>query len=81
MALPQQRIDARMPGDPQLQIRQLEQRLNELQRALSLIFIVQGDPTGVVDAPQGSIALRLDGGALTSFYVNETGGTAGWVAK
>lgn len=42
-----------------------------------------GDPEGAVTAPNGSIWLRLDGGAGTSFYVKEPGGTSntGWVPK
>lgn len=41
-----------------------------------------GTPEGVVTAPVGSTFQRSDGGALTSFYVKETGaGNTGWVAK
>lgn len=42
-----------------------------------------GSPNGVVSAFMGSIFLRSDGGANTSFYVKESGaGTnTGWVAK
>ncbi len=42
-----------------------------------------GAPTGVVSAPVGAIYHRTDGGAATSFYVKESGGTGntGWVAK
>lgn len=41
-----------------------------------------GDPEGSVTAPVGSIYSRTDGGALTSFYVKESGtGNSGWVAK
>lgn len=41
-----------------------------------------GDPEGVKTAPVGSLYLRLDGGALTTLYVKETGvGNTGWVAK
>lgn len=39
-------------------------------------------PEGVVAADTGSIYQRTDGGAVTSFYVKETGtGNTGWVAK
>jgi len=42
-----------------------------------------GDPDTVVAAAVGSLFLRLDGGAGTSFYVKESGGStsSGWVAK
>lgn len=41
-----------------------------------------GTPEGAVTANVGSIYLRTNGGALTSFYVKETGaGNTGWVAK
>lgn len=41
-----------------------------------------GTPEGVVTAPVGSTFQRSDGGAVTSFYVKETGvGNTGWVAK
>lgn len=41
-----------------------------------------GTPEGAKTAPVGSIFRRKDGGALTSFYVKETGvGNTGWVGK
>lgn len=41
-----------------------------------------GSPEGVVSAPVGSMFLRSDGGAATSFYIKESGsGNTGWVAK
>jgi hypothetical protein len=41
-----------------------------------------GTPEGAVTAPVGSIFMRSDGGAGTSFYVKESGtGNTGWVAK
>jgi len=41
-----------------------------------------GTPEGVVTAPIGAFYSRTDGGALTSFYVKESGaGNTGWVAK
>ena len=40
-----------------------------------------GSPAGVIDAPVGTLYRRLDGGAGTVLYVNEGGGTGGWVAK
>jgi hypothetical protein len=41
-----------------------------------------GTPEGVVTAPIGSTYQRTDGGALTSFYVKESGtGNTGWVGK
>ncbi len=41
-----------------------------------------GSPEGVLTAPIGSLYSRTDGGAVTSFYVKESGtGNTGWVAK
>lgn len=42
-----------------------------------------GSPQGVIAAPVGSIYHRLDGGAGTSLYVKESGGStsSGWVGK
>lgn len=41
-----------------------------------------GDPENVVTANVGSFFSRTDGGAMSSFYVKETGsGNTGWVAK
>lgn len=41
-----------------------------------------GSPEGKIIGPIGSLYSRTDGGALTSFYVKETGtGNTGWVGK
>ena len=41
-----------------------------------------GDPEGVVTASVGSLWLRANGAAGTTFYVKESGtGNTGWVAK
>jgi hypothetical protein len=42
-----------------------------------------GSPEGVIAAPVGSFYSRLDGGAGTSWYVKESGGSGdtGWVGK
>ena len=41
-----------------------------------------GSPEGVITANVGSRYRRKDGGAVTSFYVKESGiGNTGWVAK
>jgi hypothetical protein len=41
-----------------------------------------GTPEGAITAPVGSLFVRTDGGAGTSFYVKESGtGNTGWVAK
>lgn len=41
-----------------------------------------GSPEGKITANVGSHYHRTDGGALTSFYVKESGtGNTGWVAK
>jgi len=47
-------------------------------------FITQGadTPEGAVTAPVGSLFLRTNGGAGTTFYVKESGsGNTGWVGK
>ena len=41
-----------------------------------------GSPEGAVTAPIGSLFLRSDGGATTTFYVKTSGtGNTGWTAK
>lgn len=40
-----------------------------------------GDPTSVVQAPQGSIFLRTDGAAATTLYVKTGALIANWTAK
>lgn len=46
------------------------------------IYSGTGDPNGVVTAASGSIFLRTDGGAGTSFYIKESDtGSSNWVAK
>lgn len=41
-----------------------------------------GSPEGAITAPVGSLWLRTDGGAGTTFYVKESGtGNTGWAAK
>lgn len=41
-----------------------------------------GSPEGVYPAPVGSLFMRTNGGALTTFYVKESGtGNTGWVPK
>ena len=78
--LPQERIILPSPKlDADVRVRYLEQRLAELQRAISLIFVGKGDPLGVVDANKGSIFLRVDGTADTAFYTNTTDGRTGWL--
>lgn len=52
------------------------------QNAISRIHAGAGSPEGVVTASVGSIYLRNDGGAGTSFYVKQSGtGNTGWVGK
>lgn len=46
------------------------------------IYAGNGTPEGAIAAYKGSIFMRLDGGANTTFYVKETGtGNTGWAAK
>ena len=50
--------------------------------ASPIIHAGAGTPEGVVTASAGSVYLRNDGGAATTFYVKESGtGNTGWVAK
>lgn len=52
------------------------------QNTTSKIYSGSGSPEGVVTANIGSLYLRTNGGAGTSFYVKESGsGNIGWVAK
>jgi len=48
-----------------------------------IIFSGTGSPEGVVAASVGCLYIRTDGGAGTTLYVKETGGTTsnGWSAK
>ncbi|TKH00648.1 hypothetical protein FC682_24010 [Peribacillus simplex] len=46
------------------------------------IFMCNGSPERMISSSIGSIALRRDGGAGTSYYVKENGtGNTGWVPK
>jgi len=46
------------------------------------IYSGTGDPNGVITAASGSLFLRTDGGAGTSFYIKESDtGSSNWVAK
>lgn len=46
------------------------------------IYKGYGSPLNVISAGIGSIYQRLDGGAVTSIYIKESGtGATGWVAK
>lgn len=58
--------------------------LPETLRAVTgLVRWGTGSPAAKVAAPVGAIYLRLDGGAGSTLYVKETGGTGntGWAAK
>jgi hypothetical protein len=47
-----------------------------------MILVGAGSPEGVATATPGSTYQRTDGGAVTSFYVKESGtGNTGWIAK
>lgn len=51
-------------------------------RAATGIYSGTGSPETVVTAPVGSLYRRLDGGAVTTLYVKESGtSNVGWVAK
>lgn len=61
----------------------LRLRLDLIDTQNDMIYQGTGSPAGVVAAKVGSLYLRTDGGATTTFYVKESGNltTAGWVAK
>lgn len=63
------------PRSPTELIRFLEDQLAKIQHCY------RGEGVPNFDSPIGSTYQRSDGGAGTSFYVNETGLAAGWVAK
>lgn len=48
---------------------------------VNLILEGNGSPIGAFDAAVGTLYVRLDGGTTTTFYVKETAGSSGWVAK
>lgn len=56
--------------------------INNPNHMTNFEFNGKGTPEGAITAPIGSRYRRTDGGALTSFYVKESGtGNTGWVAK
>lgn len=52
-----------------------------LRQIVSMVIVGTGDPTNVVTATQGSLFLRLDGGAGSTLYVLEGPTAADWAAK
>jgi hypothetical protein len=57
-------------------------RLGSAGGTAPFVFGGSGSPEGVLTAPIGSLYMRSDGGAGTSFYVKESGtGNTGWVGK
>lgn len=48
---------------------------------LTFLNVGKGDPTGMLKAPQGSLFLRIDGGAGSTLYVKEGPTVAEWAAK
>lgn len=57
-------------------------KLVEVRDTIQKIYTGTGAPENAVSADVGSIFLRTDGGASTTFYVKESGtGDTGWVAK
>ena len=58
------------------------QKLNLAKLAVALPIVGIGSPEGAVPARVGSLYLRQDGGAGSTFYVKESGtGSTGWVSK
>lgn len=61
--------------------------MTSLVLAVNGTIVGEGNPEGVVSAPQGTIFRRTDGGVGTSLYVKEAGGATqpftntGWGAK
>jgi len=81
-------LEARLADDSEyadLNLRQLTSTLGRIFFNASgtvLQIAGVGSPEGVVTANVGSLYMRTDGGAGTSFYVKESGtGNTGWVAK
>jgi len=85
-----------LPGKPGLKelalqdpanVRQIVDMANEHATALdainALVLTGTGSPASVVSAPVGTLYLHTDGGASTTLYVKESGGSGntGWVAK
>ena len=64
---------------------QVNPALEDIRKTIRSIPVFQGigSPESVVSARIGSLFLRQDGGASTTFYVKESddGGLTGWVAK
>lgn len=63
----------------------LTTQLSAFLAALSAGVVLKagnGTPEAAVTGAVGSLFLRLDGGAVTTLYVKESGaGNTGWVAK
>lgn len=72
-------------GTTQLKTTATEVQINGFARIAGggTIRSGSGSPEAVVSAPVGSLYLRTDGGAGTTLYVKESGGSTntGWVAK
>lgn len=69
-----------LPVEPQRVVREIAQEINVYA---GRIFVGAGSPEAVIAAVIGSIYLRTDGAAGTSFYVKEAddGLATGWVGK
>jgi hypothetical protein len=71
-------------GDPAVDrgMAQIEEAVRRLERR-GEIFTSDGPPEGKISAPLGSMALNIRGGAGTTLYVKESGGSSstGWVGK
>lgn len=78
-------ISTVVSGTSQLKVTSTEVQINGFARIAGggTIRSGSGAPEAVVSAPVGSIYLRTGGGASTTLYVKESGGTGntGWVAK
>ena len=60
----------------------LQQNFDVIGQVTDRVRIGSGEPNGHVSAPVGTLYLRSDGGAGSTFYVKESGsGNTGWVAK
>jgi L-aminopeptidase/D-esterase-like protein len=68
---------------PSPTIQSLRDAQANFDKLATLTFAGTGTPEGNVAARVGATYHRLDGGAGTSFYVKETGGTGatGWIGK
>ena len=63
-------------------LQQIAEELRRISDIIGMISFGTGSPENVVAAPIGSLYLRSDGSAGTTFYVKESGtAKTGWIGK